>query len=367
MADFESLLTRWLAAGVLDAEAAHRIRAYEQKQAHPAGLRWQGLVALILGALLLGCGVVLFVSAHWDQLGPAARFALVIAMVAVFHIAGAWARESFHGMSTALHAVGTIATGAAIALTGQIFNIQEHWPAAILMWAVAAAAGWALLHDQAQEIFTLLLAPAWVISEFTYYADGHIGESVYIGRFLFVWAVLYATFFLGSKRKTVQGILFAAGAIACELVGTISQLEGWRSWTSFADLSAAFTACVWGFGSPSPPAAADCASLALRNSLTPVAAAMRLATALPLVLQRLQTRALRLRQRAQLANSDIWTEPEGCLRMRWCAGLCGLCDLVGRANGFARPWSTWGWSGLPLPSAGSTSATSSTKLAGRWG
>jgi len=146
MADFESLLTRWLAAGVLDSAAANRIRAYESGQAHPAGhaakrVGWQGLVALILGALLLACGVVLFVSAHWDQLGPAARFTLVLSMVAIFHLGGAAARDSFHGLSTALHAVGTVSTGAAIALTGQIFNIQDHWPAAILMWAVAALAG----------------------------------------------------------------------------------------------------------------------------------------------------------------------------------------------------------------------------------
>ena len=70
MADFESLLKRWQTAGVLDAEAAGRIRAYEQEHTRPAGLRWQGLVALILGAILLACGVVLFVSAHWDDMGP---------------------------------------------------------------------------------------------------------------------------------------------------------------------------------------------------------------------------------------------------------------------------------------------------------
>jgi len=126
MPDLESLLTRWQSAGVLDAEAAQRIRAYESSQKHPTGLRWQGLVALILGAMLLGCGVVLFVSAHWDQMGPGSRFATVIAMVSLFHIAAAWSRQSYHGLSTALHAVGTISTGAAIALTGQIFNIQEH-------------------------------------------------------------------------------------------------------------------------------------------------------------------------------------------------------------------------------------------------
>lgn len=279
MADFESLLTRWLAAGVLDAEAAERIRAHERKQEHPAGLRWQGLVALILGALLLGCGVVLFVNAHWDQLGPGSRFALVMAMVAVFHVGGAWARESFHGMSTALHAVGTIATGAAIALTGQIFNIEEHWPAAILMWALAALAGWMLLHDEAQQTLTLLLFPAWIFSEFDFYAEGHIGLEVYLGRFLVVWAVLYLTFFLGSKRKIAQGILFAAGAIA-GIVGTVNLLEGWHSWTALQQTFLPFHLRVWGWVAIAVLPLLI-ALFSLHKSLTPVAAALAFTLALP--------------------------------------------------------------------------------------
>jgi len=245
MADFESLLTRWLAAGVLDVEAAARIRAYELKQERPSGLRWQGLVALILGALLLGCGVVLFVSAHWDQIGPGSRFAIVVAMVAVFHIAGAWAREGSHGLSTALHAVGTLSTGAAIALTGQIFNIQEHWPGAILLWALAALAGWILLRDEAQQTLTLLLFPAWLYAEFDFYAEGHIGLDVYLGRFVIVWAVLYLMVFLGSKRRIAQGILFAAAAVA-GTAGTVTLLEGWRSWTS-AQTFLPFHLRVWGW------------------------------------------------------------------------------------------------------------------------
>jgi uncharacterized membrane protein len=229
MADFESHLTRWQSAGLLDEEMARRIRAYESEQKKPAGLRWQVIVVLILGAILLACGVALFVSAHWDQIGPGARLAVVLAMVSVFHLGGGWARGRFHGLSTALHAVGTLSTGAAIFLVGQIFNIQEHWPAAVLMWAVAALAGWILLHDEAQQVLTLLLFPAWILSEFSYYADGHIGENVYAGRFLIVWAVLYLTFFIGSKRKVLRGILFAIGAIAT-VVGICCLLGGWNSW-----------------------------------------------------------------------------------------------------------------------------------------
>jgi hypothetical protein len=277
MADFDAMLNRWQKAGVLDAEAARRIRAFELELTRPAGLRWQGIVALILGAILLACGVVLFVSAHWDDMGPGLRFALVIAMVAVFHLGGAWAREHFHGLSTALHAVGTVSTGAAIALVGQIFNIQEHWPAAILLWAIAAAAGWILLQDEAQEILTLLLFPAWILSEFSFAAEGHIGENVYIGRFLIVWAVLYLTVYLGSKRKVVQGILFAVAAIAA-LVGIVILMDGWSSWGQQTFLP--FGTRMWGW--------VDIAALPLcialirlRKSLIPVAVAIAFSIPLP--------------------------------------------------------------------------------------
>lgn len=229
MPDIESLITRWLSAGVLDAAAAERIRGWEASQKRPTGLRWQGMVALILGAILLASGVVLFVSAHWDELGPGARFTLVLAMVGVFHTAGAATRASYRAMSTALHAVGTAATGVAIALVGQIFNIQEHWPAAILLWALAALAGWVLLHDEAQQTLTLLLAPAWLFSELECATEQHIGQDVYLGRFLFVWSVLYLTVFLGSKRKATQGILFTAAAIA-SVTGVVFMLASWVSW-----------------------------------------------------------------------------------------------------------------------------------------
>jgi uncharacterized membrane protein len=231
MADIESLLTRWRTAGVLDAEAEARIRAFEREQKKSpelrdreperkvdvAGMRWQGIVALILGGILLSCGVALFVSAHWDELGPGARYAIVIAMVAVFHLGGGFACEKFAGLSTTLHAVGTVATGAAIALVGQIFNIQEHWPAAVLMWALAAMAGWMLLRDQAQQTLTLLLVPAWLISEMSFSMDRHIGQDVFIGRALFTWTILYVTFFVGSERRVVQGILFAAGDVSTKM------------------------------------------------------------------------------------------------------------------------------------------------------
>jgi uncharacterized membrane protein len=278
MADYEPLLNRWQSAGVLDAEAADRIRAFEQEQASPTGLRWQGMVALTLGAILLACGVVLSVSAHWDQIGPGARFALVLVLVAVFHLAGAIARKSFHGLSTTLHGVGTVSTGAAIALAGQIFNIQEHWPSAILLWAIAALAGWMLLHDEAQQTLTLLLFPAWIFSELSFHMQGHIGADVYLARALVAWSILYLTFFLGSRHKAVQGILFAAAAVGC-VAGIVLLLHGWVSWPS-EQTFAPFGTRVWGWTAIAVLPLL-LALFRLRKSLVPVAAAIAFSIALP--------------------------------------------------------------------------------------
>lgn len=278
MADIEGLLNRWQKAGVLEAESANRIRAFESEQKRPTGLRWQGMVALILGALLLACGVVLFVSAHWGNIGPGARYAIIMGMIAVFHIAGGYTRAGYYGLSTAFHAVGTLATGAAIALVGQIFNIQDHWPAAVLLWAIAALAGWILLHDEIQQSLTLLLLPAWVFSEFAFSTERHIGQSAYLGRFLFVWAILYLTASLGWRRRVVQGIVLTAAAIA-SVCGIVSMLENWTSWSAeqtFLPLSTR----LWGW-TIIALLPLFIALFRLRKSMIPVTAAILFSIALP--------------------------------------------------------------------------------------
>jgi uncharacterized membrane protein len=293
MHDVESQLKRWEAAGLLDAATAARIRSHElaleeqTRTADEAGAKsesvavrvsWQGVTALILGAILLACGVVLFVSAHWDEMGRGARFALVLAMVTVFHVAGGLVRGRYYGVGTALHAVGTVATGAAIALTGQIFNLNEHWPAAVLLWAIAALAGWALLRDQAQQTLALLLIPSWMLSEFGYHADRYIGVSAYAGRMIFVWAVLYLTFFVGTQRKVVQGILFAA-SVAASITGVILMLENWTSWSSNqAFLPFSVRVWAWVMIAAVPLAVA---AFHGHKGLIPIAAAIVFAVALP--------------------------------------------------------------------------------------
>jgi uncharacterized membrane protein len=213
MQDSETWLARWQRAGLLDDATAAAIRAYEQSHAKPSSRRWQVLVALIFGAILLGAGVLLFVAAHWDRLSPTARMLLVLAMLTFFHGLGMLSRSRFAGFATAMHGVGTLSAGAAIALVGQIFNMQEHWPSAVMLWALCAAFGWALLRDQFQQTLTLLLVPAWIASEWMDRANDYGGVTTYMARMLAVVGAVYLTGFLRSRRRAVFSILFAAGAL----------------------------------------------------------------------------------------------------------------------------------------------------------
>jgi uncharacterized membrane protein len=235
MQSFERYLTRWRDAGLIDDATASSIRAYENAEATPAGRQWQVTLAIVLGGILLGAGILLFVAAHWDEVSPGWRLALVLGMLSLLHVAGLLTRERFSGFSTAMHAVGTVSLGAAIALVGQIFNMQEHWPAAVMLWGLGAAAGWLLLHDQFQQTTTLLLIPAWIISEWSFRASVYGGSGEYLARMVMVITAVYLTAFLHSERRVVFGILFGAAGIALA-VGTVIAADGWQSYGTWGAL-----------------------------------------------------------------------------------------------------------------------------------
>jgi uncharacterized membrane protein len=161
---WENAVQRWSEAGLLDAATAEKIRAWEQAHGGATPSRLAAL-AFGFGGLLLIAGAFLFVSAHWDEMGPAARFVLVLGVTALFHVGGAFSRERLPALATSLHAAGTAAFGAGIFLCGQIFNMAEHWPGALMLWALGAAAALVMLRDWPHVLWVALLVPSWLWGE----------------------------------------------------------------------------------------------------------------------------------------------------------------------------------------------------------
>lgn len=163
--DFEPSLERWVSANLLSEQQAASIREWEAARSPQSKARLPVILGLTFGGLMLATGILLFVSAHWDELSPFVRMSMLVATVTGLHLAAALFADRQPALARTLHAVGTVSLGGAIFLAGQIFNMEEHWPSGILMWAVGAVAGWLVLRDWPQMALAAVLVPFWLIGE----------------------------------------------------------------------------------------------------------------------------------------------------------------------------------------------------------
>ncbi len=223
-------LERWVSAGVVDAGTAERIRTFEESQSPSERLRWPVLLAVALGGVLLCAGVLLFVAAHWDELSPAWRFTLVLILVAVFPIAGALTEERFPALSTTFYAIGTVCVGAGIFLTAQIFNLQEHWPTGILMWAIGALAGWLLLRHWTQAAILALLVPGWLVGEWEVRTQGFAVSNRLITEGLVLLAITYLSARTSQEDSYIRRTLAWIGGLTVLPLSVWAFVEGREYW-----------------------------------------------------------------------------------------------------------------------------------------
>ena len=172
-------LRRWLQAELIDADVAEAIQRWEDSQLNQSkhsSVRHLAVpirLSILLGSLLLAAGLLLFVSAHWDQMPPLWRVSLLLFIVIALHAGGAWFAERFQLMALGLHAVGTVAFGAGVFLCAQIFHLDVLWSFrwGLLLWSLGAAAGWKLLRQWPQLALLSLLLPGWIAALIMFEVD----------------------------------------------------------------------------------------------------------------------------------------------------------------------------------------------------
>ena len=210
--NWQDILDRWQQAGLLDPETAAKIRAFESAQPDTRRVRWPVVLALIFGGVLLATGIFLFVQAHWDELSPTARIAITMSALAALHIGGAFSSK-FPALATTLHTVGTAGLGGAIAISGQVFNMNEHWPAAILLWAIGAWIAFVLLRDIPQLVIAAVLTPAWIVAEIVDYERVLPDPSPWTAAFIALTALTYLSANRRDEQSTWRHALAAIGAM----------------------------------------------------------------------------------------------------------------------------------------------------------
>jgi uncharacterized membrane protein len=211
----QTALERWRDAGLIDDATTRRILDYEQKAAPDRERRFPlaQALAITFGVLLVGAGILLFIAAHWEQLSPMQRFSLVMTTLGGLHVVAALLRERSEKLSRGLHAMGTITLGASIALAGQIFNLNEHWPGGILLWALGAWLAYFVLDDWIQAALAAILTPAWLYSEWDLATDRMSGGDHVTSVGVALLAIVYLTAQARDDRNPLRRALRWIGGL----------------------------------------------------------------------------------------------------------------------------------------------------------
>ena len=159
-------LELWQQAGLLDATKVLELNDW--LRGHPQADGSSRLIAVfsVIGAVLAGLGMILFIAGHWDGMGPVQRVALLFAgYLAMVLLAVLAQRSGYDKVAGALWLVASLAVGANIFLLGQIFNFSLTFWQGPLLWMIAVLfMGWATQSAlQAWLAIPLaLLALGWV-------------------------------------------------------------------------------------------------------------------------------------------------------------------------------------------------------------
>jgi uncharacterized membrane protein len=302
---WEKDLQRWVDAGLIDTPAAERIQQFE-KEAGRGRLRWPAILAVSFGALLLCAGILLFVSAHWDQISPAQRFTLVLAMVAVFHLAAGLLGTKVPAMGVALHVAGTATLGAGISLAGQIFNLEEHWPGGLMLWALGAVLAWLILRQWPQALLAALLIPAWLGGEWSLATERYPGAWNIAAQGFLLLAILY---FSAPQKESNRALRLGLLWVGC--LALIPFLED-VFWSGYRE--------YW--RPPASPLPASLAILGYAAAYLPVPAialVVRKKAATPILVSAAWVFILGWLSRQQSPQHNFW------LYLWVAAGACGLC------------------------------------------
>lgn len=140
----ERALQLWREAGLVDGPQAEQLAAYLEQHPEAGGSRLVGIFSVI-GAVLAGLGLVLFVASHWQGIGPPMRVAILFGAYLLL-VGFAWfAGHGGHDRTAAaLWLAASLTVGANIFLIGQIFNFSLTYWQGPFIWLVAVLAmAWA--------------------------------------------------------------------------------------------------------------------------------------------------------------------------------------------------------------------------------
>lgn len=195
-------LARWRDEGLIDEATASRIAA--RYAGEEPGVSVTALAVYILGAMLIGGGVISLVAWNWHALSTGARLGLAMAATVIAQwFAHRATLRGRHGLGQALLLLGSLLFGAALFVVARHFRQGIDWPSSLLLWTLGTAAAGLCYASAPNAIFALLLSVVWTGVE--------AGRGAH---WITLVPLLQVAAFAPLATRSRSGPLYFAGALA---------------------------------------------------------------------------------------------------------------------------------------------------------
>ena len=155
----EADLVKWVAEGVISADAAQSIRS--GRLGEEAASRLPAIFTM-LGALMLAASVSAFIAANWQEIPRLARLIGIIGLIAAcFPVALQLGRRGIPWGDDAAATFATLCFGAGVALVGQMYHLPADWPAGAMLVAIGAIVAAALTGKSGPLVIAFAAMTAW--------------------------------------------------------------------------------------------------------------------------------------------------------------------------------------------------------------
>ena len=150
-------------AKIIGPEQADRIRAKYSKQ-----LEYNKLLSsiFILGSILVGLGLILFIASNWLYLGKIFKISLVFAFIIGFNLLGylfRFEKKNLPKLGDALLFLGAVCFGAGIWLIAQVFQIPYNYANGLLFWILGILPIIVFFRSKSILVLASILTPIWLI------------------------------------------------------------------------------------------------------------------------------------------------------------------------------------------------------------
>lgn len=137
--NIHTLISDWLARGVITEKQSKTMLAdIDHAESSTRSGRFTVIVS-VLGALLLGTGLILFFASNWESLGHMMKLFLIALLPIVPLGAGYYLsemRRDFPILGKSLIFLGVLLIGASLALYGQLYHLETNLIGLFLTWFI---------------------------------------------------------------------------------------------------------------------------------------------------------------------------------------------------------------------------------------